>query len=145
MFPGRCKIERNVGIVVAGESFLHAAQVHAVQVDAACIAALTEISFIFQLYSVEVTCESLSVMAATLANGGVCPTTGDFVIGSQCVRDVLSLMYSCGVNDYSGKFAFHVSFEFSQFAMTHDQNLYFLSLQSANDQKILIFQVGLPA
>lgn len=48
-------------------------------------------------------------MAATLANGGVCPITGEYVIGSHCVRDVLSLMYTTGMNDYSGQFAFHVS------------------------------------
>ncbi len=42
------------------------------------------------------------------ANGGICPTTGGKVLGSEAVRDVLSLMYSCGMYNYSGQFAFTV-------------------------------------
>ena len=63
----------------------------------------------FQSCSMEVTTETLSVMGATLANGGVCPTTGDKVLACSDVRDVLSLMYSCGMYNYSGEFAFKVS------------------------------------
>ncbi|VDP12474.1 unnamed protein product [Soboliphyme baturini] len=62
----------------------------------------------FQLCSIEATCESASVMAATLANGGVCPITGAKALHNRSVRDVLSLMYSCGMYDYSGQFAFQV-------------------------------------
>ncbi len=47
-------------------------------------------------------------MGATFANGGICPITGSKVIQPDCVRDVLSLMYSCGMYNYSGQFAFEV-------------------------------------
>lgn len=57
----------------------------------------------------EVNCETLSIMGATLANGGLCPTTGETALNPASVRDVLSLMHSCGMYNYSGQFAFDVS------------------------------------
>jgi glutaminase len=63
----------------------------------------------FQSCAIEVNTDSLAVMGATLANGGICPTTSEKVLGrSNCVRDVLSLMFSCGMYNYSGEFAFKV-------------------------------------
>lgn len=50
-------------------------------------------------------------MAATLANGGICPITGERVLSSEAVRNTLSLMHSCGMYDFSGQFAFHVSLQ----------------------------------
>ena len=67
----------------------------------------------------EVNCETLAVMGATLANGGVCPTTSEVAINPEAVRDVLSLMHSCGMYNYSGQFAFNVSFsKYSQKCFT---------------------------
>ena len=48
------------------------------------------------------TCESASVIAATLANGGVCPTTDKRLVQAERIKHVLSLMLSCGLYNYSG-------------------------------------------
>ncbi|CAD5116081.1 DgyrCDS5011 [Dimorphilus gyrociliatus] len=62
----------------------------------------------FQLCSSEVTCESASIIAATLANAGICPITGDKILSTVSVQNTLSLMHSCGMYDYSGQWAFHI-------------------------------------
>ncbi|XP_021949726.1 glutaminase liver isoform, mitochondrial isoform X2 [Folsomia candida] len=66
------------------------------------------LDYYFQCCSMETNCETTAVMAATLANGGICPISGEKVLKSDSVRDVLSLMHSCGMYDYSGQFAFKV-------------------------------------
>jgi len=66
------------------------------------------LDFYFQTCSLEMTAESESVIAATLANGGTCPITGENVMKPDSVKNVLSLMLSCGLYNYSGDFAFKV-------------------------------------
>ena len=58
--------------------------------------------------SVQVTCRDLAVMAATLANGGVNPLTGERALTLRHVRDVLSVLHSCGMYDAAGQWAFDV-------------------------------------
>ncbi len=53
--------------------------------------------------SILVTVKDLAVMAATLANGGVQPVTGERVLSSQACRLTQSVMASAGMYDGSGK------------------------------------------
>jgi glutaminase len=66
------------------------------------------LEFYLQCCSIEANTEVMAVMAATLANAGVCPTTGQRVFKPKTVQDCLSLMSSCGMYDFSGEFAFTV-------------------------------------
>lgn len=58
--------------------------------------------------AVKVTCRDLATMAATLANGGVNPLSGERAISRSGVRDVLSVMHTCGMYDAAGQWAFDV-------------------------------------
>lgn len=62
----------------------------------------------FSQCSVEVTCRDLAMMAATLAAGGVQPLTGERVLPPESVRDVISVMNSCGMYDYAGQWSFEI-------------------------------------
>lgn len=66
------------------------------------------LEFYFQCCSIEMTADMMSMVAATLANGGICPSTGKRVFGPETVQNCLSLMYSCGMYDFSGEFAFSI-------------------------------------
>lgn len=61
-----------------------------------------------QLCSVLVDIRELATMAATLANGGVNPITGERAITRPRVRDILSVMYTCGMYDYAGEWAYEI-------------------------------------
>jgi glutaminase len=61
-----------------------------------------------QQCSIKVTCRDLAVMAATLANGCVCPVSGEQLLPRERVRDVLSVMYTCGMYDAAGEWAYDV-------------------------------------
>jgi len=62
----------------------------------------------FQECSIEMNVEDMATVAATLANGGVCPTTGTRVFKAEYVRNCLSLMLSCGMGDFSGEWSFKI-------------------------------------
>ena len=60
----------------------------------------------FSICSILNTNHGMSTMAATLANGGLNPFTGKRMASPQHVRNVLPLMLSCGMYDYSGQWSF---------------------------------------
>ena len=62
----------------------------------------------FQQCSILANCHDLAVMGATLANGGVNPMTGERALPAEHVKDVLSIMLSCGMYDYAGEWAYRV-------------------------------------
>ena len=47
-------------------------------------------------------------MAAVLAAGGLDPDNGERLVRKDVVRQVISVMYTCGLHDESGRFAFDV-------------------------------------
>lgn len=51
----------------------------------------------FQQQALLVTCRDLATMAATLANRGVNPQTGETVFAADHVQDILHVMYTCGM------------------------------------------------
>ena len=62
----------------------------------------------FSQCSMLVNCRDLAMMAATLANMGSNPVTGEAVFDFQFIRDVLTVMFTCGLYDYAGEWAYHV-------------------------------------
>lgn len=62
----------------------------------------------FQQCSICIDCRDLSSIAASLANGGVNPVTGERVVRSELVEDILSVMTSCGMYDYAGEWVYRV-------------------------------------
>ncbi len=62
----------------------------------------------FRQCSIAVTARDLAVMAATLANGGRNPGTGEQVLTPATTRSVLSVMSTCGMYDGAGEWMFSV-------------------------------------
>ena len=62
----------------------------------------------FRQCAVEVDCRDLALVGATLANGGVNPSTGRRALDSALVRHVLSVMTTCGMYDGAGEWLFTV-------------------------------------
>ncbi len=60
----------------------------------------------FRQCAIRVTCRDLALIGATLANGGVNPVTRTRAIGERYVQDVLSVMATCGMYDYSGEWLY---------------------------------------
>jgi glutaminase len=62
----------------------------------------------FRQCSVRVTCEDLAFMAATLANEGLNPRTGERAVSRENVERILSVMSACGMYDFAGAWGYRV-------------------------------------
>jgi glutaminase len=62
----------------------------------------------FRQCAVIVTCRDLAMMAATLSNMGRNPITGVQVFDPVSVKHMLAIMFTCGMYDYSGEWAYRV-------------------------------------
>lgn len=57
----------------------------------------------FRQCSLDVNCRDLALMAATLANNGIQPLTGESALSPDLVEHVLSVMATCGMYDSAGE------------------------------------------
>ena len=62
----------------------------------------------FQQCSVMVNCQDLATMAATLANRGKQPVSRVQALSADYVKDLLSVMYTCGMYNRAGEWAYRV-------------------------------------
>ncbi len=62
----------------------------------------------FQQCSVMINCRDLAIMAVTLANCGINPITQQRAIEARYVRDILTVMYTCGMYNVAGEWAYKV-------------------------------------
>ena len=69
---------------------------------------LETLELYFMQCSILVTARDLAVMGATLANMGTNPFTGKNVFDVQCIQATLSVMFTCGMYDFAGEWAFRV-------------------------------------
>ncbi len=62
----------------------------------------------FKQCSILVDCHDLASIAATLANGGVNPVTGQRAVRAEFVGPILSVMTTCGMYDFAGEWVYRV-------------------------------------
>lgn len=62
----------------------------------------------FSQCSLRVNTRDLAMMGATLANMGANPTSGEDVFDVQYVRDTLAAMFTCGMYNFAGEWAYRV-------------------------------------
>ena len=62
----------------------------------------------FKQCSILVDTRDLALIAATLANDGVHPVTGERAVRNGLVDDILSVMTTCGMYDYAGEWVYAV-------------------------------------
>ena len=75
---------------------------------ALAVPALDAVDLYFRQCSIDVTASDLARIGATLANMGENPVNGKTAFELRAVRDTLALMFSCGMYDYAGRWAYDV-------------------------------------
>ena len=66
------------------------------------------IDLYFRMCSLSVTARSLAGLGIVLANGGVNPSTKKHWLAPGYVRTIMSIMFTCGMYDFSGEFGVRV-------------------------------------
>jgi glutaminase len=61
-----------------------------------------------QQCSAVINCCDLAMMGATLANDGVNPVTGKRAVNGDYIRDLLTVMHTCGMYDFAGEWAYSI-------------------------------------
>lgn len=69
---------------------------------------ISALKLYFATCALELTATQIAMVAATLANGGVCPSTQDRVLKNETVRNCLSVTQMCGMYDGSGEFFYQI-------------------------------------
>jgi len=67
-----------------------------------------DLDLYFRQCAIQVSAVDLAVMGASFANGGLNPITNERALDAAHVRDVLSVMTSCGMYDYAGEWELRV-------------------------------------
>jgi glutaminase len=67
-----------------------------------------DLDLYFKQCSIELNTKDLAIMGATLANGGVNPITKKNCIERKNLRNMLSVLYTCGMYNYSGEWVFDI-------------------------------------
>ena len=62
----------------------------------------------FRQCAIRTSAADLAFIGATLANGGIHPVSGEQALASRHVRDVMSVMTTCGMYDYAGEWELRV-------------------------------------
>ena len=62
----------------------------------------------FKMCSLSVSARSLAGLGLVISNDGIDPFTGNLLIDPEHVRTIKSIMFTCGMYDYSGKFGVKV-------------------------------------
>ena len=67
-----------------------------------------DLELYFKQCSIELNCDLLAMMGATLANNGVNPLTNESCLAPINLRSLLSIIFTCGMYNYSGEWAYDV-------------------------------------